>query len=82
MYLPTRRAFRMKKVQKLGDYAKNATSAHTKNKFTSFMNRGGLTLSTREWVSDFMQMYSYFNGYHPKNSLMLKKDQGDQKWAF
>ena len=55
-------AFRMKNVQHLGDKTENASSDNTKNKLTALLNRGGLTLSTKKWSKDYLEMYSYFQG--------------------
>ena len=52
-------AKRMKKVQNLGDFTFNATPEHAKVKFTSMINRGGLTIPTKTWRSDY-RSFCYF----------------------
>lgn len=46
-------AKRMKNIQNLGDYEFNTTSEHAKMKFTSMINRGGLTIPTKTWRKDY-----------------------------
>ena len=46
-------AQRCRNVQDLGAYEKDATNLHAKNKFTTLINRGGLTVPTNKWLQDY-----------------------------
>ena len=62
-------AFKVKKIQKLGDYQHNATNDHAKNTFASLMNRGGITLPLKSWLKDYHAMEAMFQSYHPKYGI-------------
>ena len=40
-------------VLDLGDYAFNATTDHSKSRFTIMMNRGGLEMTLKTWRRDY-----------------------------
>ena len=50
-------AKRMKNVEKLGDYQFNATTEHSKPKFTTMINRGGLMIPTKVWRRDYRSFF-------------------------
>ena len=62
-------AFKMKDIQPLGAYERDATTAHAKNKFTSLVNRGNLQLPLKTWLKDYHEIERYFHSYHPKNGI-------------
>ena len=63
-------ARRYRNVQpELGAYTKDVTFKHENNKFTSVLNRGGLTIPTKSWFSDLKVMEALFDAHHPKNRL-------------
>ena len=62
-------ALRMKNIQILGAYERDATNDHAKNTFTKLMNMGGLTLPLKTWLKDYYQMEAWFQAWHPKGSV-------------
>ena len=62
-------AHRMRKVQSLGAYQRDATTDHAENKFTTSLNGGGLVYPLKTWLHDYQSMEAYFQSYHPKGSI-------------
>ena len=69
-------AFRCKHIQpELGAYDSETTSAHTKNKNTTMLNRGvgkkgkGARVVTIQWEKDFIKMNEIFIDHHPTGGL-------------
>jgi len=56
-------------LPELGAYTKNVTDKYEQNKFTSTINRGGLTIPTKSWFSDLKTMEALFDTHHPNNRL-------------